>query len=286
MKSTVKSTKLLSIVLSTIIMTGCAEKTAAGPSRNAADTSVVQTESLPEDTTAVEKKLHESEKTFERVSLLEYSAAEQIYKSIYNYAEYEYYKFFEAQRDVDYEDEIYINSIILPVTFASEDEIGKTHTRTFCRIVNGKMSDGAELAMWIDSFASAEYVDDKIESEFEDNFIVKDGNIYVDKNYFGTNLSPVCTSGVTIEKITQLSEDTVQVDLSYIHYYYSDNFSKEYASFKMNNRNNGWKIESVSNLTARKALINQLFNHDALKGDSGSDLLAQIKNCLEENQIS
>lgn len=277
-----KHAKIFTLIISAVIMAGCAGTNAIGLSSNAAsENSVSDTQIISSTLNAEEKSIEEyDEKIFERASYSDLSEAEQIYRSIYQWAYFEHYLLFELQNHVDYTDEICIERLNVPLTGLSEEKIGKSSSASFCRIKDGEMSNGIDIAEMIDSFASGRYTAQVLSGYFDCNFIVSNGNIYVFESAFGNSgIGWTITSDLTLNDITVINEYTIQLDFSY-KADYDGTVETEQFTLTMANSDYGWKFDSFTG--GRMCLINWFFSGN----DDELDLLEQIEDCLSENPIS
>lgn len=280
-----KRAKIISLMLSAILMFGCTNGNAANVSANATDT--LATTSISENTdnivTESKPEAAASSKEFVKVSLTNLNESEQIYSSICKLTEFKYYLTFGIHDDVDMEDRVDVEKLRFPYTVSNDKLVGTTRKVIYYRIVNGKMSDGVELSMWLDSFASQEYIINTFSEWYDDKFVVLDSKIYVTRDileYYGNWLE---TDNFTLEKITKLDSGQIQLDFSFTDYGIEIGSMPEvteYLTVTMS-KNYGWKIDSYSEGAGITALINELvFN------ENPSDLQEQIENYLSENPIS
>lgn len=279
-----KRSKIIAIMLSALLTVGCKNNTAADISANATDSSVTTSTSETTDNIVIESQaeITSVSKTFERISLTNLSEAEQIYSSLCNLAEFERYITFGLHDDIDIEDRIDIEKLHLPYTVSVDEWVGTVDTEIYYRIASGKMSDGVELSMWLDSFTSQEYIYKTFYEWYDDKFMVSNGKIYVTRNileYYGNWL---VTDDFSLDKITALDNETIQLDFSFTDYGIEIGSMPEvteYFTVVMKN-NYGWKIDSYSEGCGMIALINEL-----VYNENPSSLQEQIENYLSENPI-
>ncbi len=239
-----------------------------------------------EETQAPEE---ESAKVFERVSYADLPDAEQIYSSLYSLAEFNYYLQFEARKDLDMKDAVYIEKLHQPLAGLDDKTIGTSYSAAYCRIANGRMSNGVDLAAWIDSFASGVYTAQGLSDFFDRFIIVSDGKIYIHQYAYGLGGNWLVTSGLTLDEITTVNDYTIQLKFSFVDYGIeigSMPEETEYFTVVMSNRLGGWKVDSYSLGYGMTALINQLFKNEDLAGDDVPDLLAQLEEYIARHPIS
>ena len=201
---------------------------------------------------------------------------------------------FEAQEDVDVEDVVYIEKLQLPHAGLDDETAGTSYSAVYCRLANGRMSDGVDLAEWVDSFASSVYTANGVDGvdgllEFFDRYIIiSDGKIYIFQYAYGNDNGWMTTSGLTLDEIAVVNDDMIQLSFSFTDYGIGVGYGYEetgYFTVTMSNREGGWKIDNFDEY-GRFALINQLFRNECLEGDEVPDLLTQIENYLSEDPIS
>lgn len=296
-----KCAKFLALILSAIIMVGCTEENFVELSTNATNKTAadIQNESestelivpnnnssiVENDAFVTESDVSDTQKVFERVSYENLSDAEQIYNSLYNWAEFEQYVTFDLRKDVDYNDFVYIERLRFPTAGISDEGVGTTYFEPYYRISDGRMSNGVDFSMWLDSFASQAYLVGIFQDWYKEKFVISDGAIYASYNileYYGGWL---ITSDLTLNSITSVENNAnnpIQLDFSFTNYGIDTDFmseTTEYFTIVMS-ENNGWKIDSYTGGYMNVALINEFF-----RNEDSSDLLAQIENCLSENPI-
>lgn len=297
-----KCAKFLALILSAIIMVGCTEENFVELSTNATNKTAADTQNESESTELIvpnnnsstvennafdtESDVSDAQKVFERVSYENLSDAEQIYNSLYNWAEFEQYVTFDIHKDVNYNDFVNIERLRFPTAGISDERVGTTYFEPYYRISDGRMSNGVDFSMWLDSFASQVYLVGIFQDWYKEKFVVSDGAIYASYNileYYGGWL---ITSDLTLNSITSVENNAnnpIQLDFSFTNYGIdTDSMSgtTEYFTIVMS-ENNGWKIDSHTGGYMNAALINEFF-----RNEGSSDLLTQIENYLSENPIS
>lgn len=297
-----KCAKFLALILSAIIMVGCTEENFVELSTNATNKTAADTQNESESTELIvpnnnsstvennafdtESDVSDAQKVFERVSYENLSDAEQIYNSLYNWAEFEQYVTFDIHKDVNYNDFVNIERLRFPTAGISDERVGTTYFEPYYRISDGRMSNGVDFSMWLDSFASQVYLVGIFQDWYKEKFVVSDGAIYASYNileYYGGWL---ITSDLTLNSITSVENNAnnpIQLDFSFTNYGIdTDSMSgtTEYFTIVMS-ENNGWKIDSHTGGYMNAALINEFF-----RNEGSSDLLTQIEKYLSENPIS
>lgn len=296
-----KRAKFLALILSSIMIAGCTEGSPAELSSNAANKAVINAQNESEnaetialnnnpstienDVAVTESSVTDIQKVFERVSYENLSDAEQIYNSLYNWAEFEKYVTFDLHEDVDYNDFVNVERLRFPTAGTSDEGVGTTYFEPYYRISDGRMSNGVDFSMWLDSFASEVYLVGIFQDWYKEKFVVSGGAIYASHNileYYGGWLT---TSNLTLDSITPMENDAknpIRLDFSFTDYGIdidSTPGTTEYFTVVMS-KNNGWKIDSYAGGYINIALINEFF-----RNEDSSDLLSQIEIYLSENPI-
>ena len=302
-----KCVKFIALILSAVMVVGCAKESSAELTKNAANGAFadIQNESGTaeqvalndpseinndisdeEDTHAEEDDTSGTQKVFESVSYEHLSEAEQIYNSLYNWADFEQYVTFDLHEDVDYNDRVDVERILFPTAGREDEEVGTSYFEPYFRIADGRLSNGVDFAMWLDSFASQVYVVKTFREWYKERFVVSDGTIYVYYNMLDYYGGWLITSDLTLDSITSLENDAnnpIQLNFSYTDYGVDiDSVSGTTEHFTVvMSQNNGWKIDSYTGGYMDVVLINEFF-----RSGEPSDLLTQIEDYLSENPIS
>ena len=227
------------------------------------------------------------------------SEAEQMYTSLYNRADFERYICFDLGYDVDMDDMIYIEGMRLPAG-QPDEVIGTSYKEPYCRIASGRLSSSADFTEWVDSFASGSYVANIFSASssyvvkyfsdyFRMNFAISDGRIYVPYHFTQYDGGWGYNSPLTLEGVTVLYDDMIQLKLSYTEYGIDiGSMEPEKVSLTVEmSRDNGrgWRIAAFDP-AYRVPLINQFFRNEFLVDSGEPDLLTQLENYLAENPMS
>lgn len=294
-----KSSKCIALTLAVLFISGCSAKKSVELSADAADnftsdvsvsaanTGEGQTEeqniSYSQSITSAIEISSEETPEFEKVSLTNLTKAEQIYSSLSNLSEFEYYVTFGIRNDINRQETINIERIRFPAAGLSDNMVGTIFYEPFYKITSGRLSNAIDFSTWLDTFASSRYITKTFRDWYKEKFFISEGNIYASQyvvEFYGNWL---VTDNFTLDKITSLDGETIQLDFSFTDYGIeigSMPEATEYFTVVMKN-DYGWKIDSYSEGAGITALINELvFN------ENPSDLQEQIENYLSANPIS
>lgn len=224
-----------------------------------------------------------SSEVFEKVSYETLSDAEQIYNSLYYFADFKRYTTFELRGDIDTNDCVMVERIYFPHAGLADETIGTTHFEAFYRIADGNLSNGVDFAEYLDHFASSVYISKTFGEWYKEKFTISDGKIYASEYVIDFYGNWGKTAFVTLDKI-EFSDrliPSIKLDLSYTDYGIgcADETQARFT-ITMSSRGDGWKIDDCSGEGGTIALVNELFYNDA-----PSHLQEQIERCLKESGL-
>lgn len=211
--------------------------------------------------------------------------AEQIYRTLYDFADFYNYRFCYMAFFVDRNDVISVERVIFRSNRDLEDSpelFGRQDWEKYYRVTDGRITTAKEYFHQLCQCVSDHYLANGDRDGFETAFQLSDGHLYLTE--YALDYIPRAAASSVLDKITQIDEDRLLLEFTTITKSWfpdDDTVYTDHYTITMCYEHDRWKVDECA-VSDMDRLWNEIIqggtNHESPK----TDLPAQIERCLTE----
>lgn len=214
--------------------------------------------------------------------------AEQIYRTLYDFADFYHYRFCYMAFFVDRNDTISVER----VTFRSNrdledspDRFGRQTWEKYYRVTGGRITTAKEYFYRLCQCVSDHYLADSDSDGFETAFQLSDGNLYLTE--YALDYCPRAPASSVLDKITQIGEDRLLLEFTTVTKSLSPDDDTVYTghyTVTMCYEHDRWKVDECA-ISDMDRLWNEIIQGGTNQESPKTDLPEQIERCLRESGL-
>lgn len=214
------------------------------------------------------------------------TAAEEIYRTLYDYADFYDYVRIYMPYFADKNDTIRVERVIYRdnrCLVDSPELFGRQDWEEYYRITGGRITTAKEYYRALCQCASDHFLANDDRDGFETTFQLSDGNLYLSQYAYDGNYTEPASSD--LDKITRLDEDRLLLEFTaFTNSYFPDGavYTEPYTvTVRYETEYGRWKVDEYD-FRATWRLCNEIIQGGTHRESPKTDLPEQIERCLKE----
>lgn len=215
--------------------------------------------------------------------------AEQIYKTLYDFADFYDYRFNYMAFFVDRNDVISVERISMRNNRDLKDSpelFGRQDWEKYYRVTGGRITTGKEYFYQLCQCVSNHYLANGDRDGFETAFQLSDGNLYLTE--YAIEGDPMAPASSVLEKISRIGEDRLLLEFTAVtkslHPEIDEIVRTEQYTVTVCYEYDRWKVDECES-RARELLCNEIIQGGTNQESPKTDLPEQIERCLKESGL-
>lgn len=214
---------------------------------------------------------------------------EQIYKVLYDFADFYNYRFCYMAFFVDRNDTISVERIAGRSSRDLEnspERFGRQAWEKYYRVTGGRITTAREYFFQLCQCVSDHYLANGDRDGFETAFQLSDGNLYLTE--YALDYVPRVPASSVLNKITQIDKDRLLLSFTAVtkslHPEIDEIVRTEQYTVTISYEHDHWKVDECES-RARELLCNEIIQGGTTGADPKTDLPEQIERCLKESGL-